>query len=232
MPRTRNGNPSIAIAYLRVSTEDQKLGPEAQRAQIEAWAQRENVTVLAWHVDAGVSGGSEIADRPALLSALSALRAAGAGVFVVAKRDRLARDSYVALTIERAAAAAGAKVASADGNGNGDSPADAFMRAVLDGAAAYERALIRERTKAALQAKKARGERIGNVPYGFAAGPTGALVPNVAEQGVIECVRELRAAGLSLRAIEAELAKRGILSRTGKHPLDLHQIAKLAKVAA
>jgi len=50
--RTRPGNARLAVAYLRVSTEDQKLGPEAQRAAIEPWAAREGVQVAAWHVDA------------------------------------------------------------------------------------------------------------------------------------------------------------------------------------
>ncbi len=49
----RPGNPLIAVAYLRVSTDEQRLGPEAQRASIEAWAKREGVAVVAWHADAG-----------------------------------------------------------------------------------------------------------------------------------------------------------------------------------
>jgi DNA invertase Pin-like site-specific DNA recombinase len=232
MPRTRIGNPAVAVAYIRVSTDDQKLGPEAQRAQIESFAAREGLTVAAWHCDQGVSGGSDLADRPALVAALADLRAFGAGVLLAAKRDRLARDVVIAATVERAAKAYGAKVLCADGTGNGDTAADAFMRTLLDGAAQYERALCRERTRAALAAKKARGERVGTVPYGFTAGPEGSLVPHEAEQEVIACIRELRAAGLSLRAIEAELAKRGIVSRTGQHPLALPAIAKIAKVAA
>src|SRR3954469_11593790 len=96
----RPGNPLVAVAYLRASTDEQRLGPEAQRAAIEAWAAREGVSVVAWHVDAGISGGSDLADRPALVAALGALRAARAGVLVVAKRDRLARDVAVAAAIE------------------------------------------------------------------------------------------------------------------------------------
>ena len=233
MPRTaRPGNAAVAVAYLRASTLEQSLSPEAQRSQIEAWARTSGVTVGAWHVDAGVSGGSDLADRPALVAALGELRALRAGILVVARRDRLARDVAVAATIERAAGAAGAKVLSADGTANGDTPADAFMRAMLDAAAAYERGLIRARTKAALQAKRARGERAGTVPYGFTADAAGKLVPNAAEQGVIAAVRELRAAGLSLRAIVAELARRGIVSRSGRHPIALPQIAKLARTEA
>ena len=227
----RSGDPLRAVAYLRCSTSDQHLSPDAQRAAIEAWAVREGVTVIAWHVDTGVSGGSELADRPALVAALAELRAARAGVLAVAKRDRIARDLYVALTIERDAAAAGARVVAADGAGNGEGPSDALMRGMLDLFAAHERSLIRERTKAALATKRARGERIGTVPYGYTAGPDGSLTPNAAEQGVIAVVRELRAAGLSLRAIVAELAARGIVSRTGRHPIALPQVAKIARAA-
>lgn len=211
------GNPKIAIGYLRVSTEEQRLGPEAQRAAVESWAAREGVVVVAWHTDHGVSGATEIAARPGLCAALADLRAFTAGVLVVAKRDRVARDVVVAAMVERAAAAAGSRLVSADGTGNGDSPADAFMRTVIDGAAAYERGLIRARTKAALASKAARGERVGTVPYGFRLAADGvSLEPDAAEQGVMACVRDLRAAGLSQRAIVVELAKRGLVSRTGK----------------
>ncbi len=227
----RPGNPLVAVAYLRVSTTEQHLGPEAQRAAIETWAKREGVAVVAWHTDAGVSGGSDLADRPALVAALGELRASRAGVLVIAKRDRLARDIGVAAAIERAVKASGAKVLSADGAANGDSAADGFLRAMLDAAAQYERALIRGRTSAALQAKRARGERAGEVPYGYSATPEGRLLPNAVEQSIIAVVRELRAAGMSLRAVVSELARRGIVARTGR-ALQLTQVARIAKVAA
>jgi DNA invertase Pin-like site-specific DNA recombinase len=229
--RRPSGNPSVAVAYLRVSKEDQKLGPEAQRAAIEAWAAREGVSVAAWHVDAGVSGGCDLADRPALAAALADIRIARAGVLVVAKRDRLARDVAIAATVEKAVAAAGAKMASADGAGNGDSPADAFMRTLLDGAAAYERALIRARTKAALAAKRARGERAGEVPYGYRADAAGRLSPAEDEQAVLGTVRALRADRLPLRAIVAELAARGAVSRAGR-PFGLTQVARMTAFCA
>jgi DNA invertase Pin-like site-specific DNA recombinase len=229
--RCRPGNSKLAVAYLRVSTEDQKLGPEAQRSAIEAWAAHEGITVAAWHVDQGVSGGSDLDDRPGLVAALGELRALRAGVLVVAKRDRLARDVAVAATIERAARACGAKVVSADGAGNGDGPADAFMRTILDAAAAYERALIRARTKAALRAKRDRGQRAGAVPFGFTADAAGVLAPNATEQAVIAHVRELRAAGLPLRAIVRECSGAGLVSRAGT-PITLTQVARMLAPAA
>src|SRR5580704_2158101 len=133
MRRSKNGSPTVAVAYIRVSKDDQKLGPEAQRAQVEAWAAREGVSVASWHVDQGVCSVTPIDQRPALVAALSALREHDAGVLVVAKRDRISRDVVLTDMIERACQACGARAVSAAGEGNGDTPADGFMRTVIDG---------------------------------------------------------------------------------------------------
>src|ERR1700684_3154466 len=108
--RVRSGSPLVAIAYIRVSKDDQKLGPEAQRASIEAWAAREGVSVAALHVDQGVCSVTAIDQRPALVAALASLREHGAGVLVVAKRDRIARDPVLTRSVERAAEGCGARV--------------------------------------------------------------------------------------------------------------------------
>jgi DNA invertase Pin-like site-specific DNA recombinase len=228
----RTTNPLLAVAYVRVSKDDQKLGPEAQRASIEAWAAREGVSVAAWHVDHGVCSVTPIEGRPGLVAALASLREHGAGVLVVAKRDRIARDVVLTAGVERAAAHTGAAVVSAAGEGNGSTPADAFMRTVIDGAAAYERGLIRARTKAALAAKAARGERVGEVPYGYSLAANGThLEADEAEQAVLAVVRELRAAGVSHRGIVAALASRGLVSRAGR-PFGQTQIARMLTKAA
>lgn len=222
----------VAVAYLRVSTEKQELGPDAQRAAIETWAAREGVSVVAWYVDQGVSGASPIAERPALLAALTALRGHGAGVLAVAKRDRIARDVVVAASVESAAASAGARLASADGMSDAAGPEGALMRGIVDVFASYERGLIRARTKAALAAKAAKGERVGKVPYGFRVAADGVRIEaDEAEQGVLTAVRELRAAGLSQRAIVAALAARGLVSRAGR-PFSQTQVARILARAA
>lgn len=205
-----------AVAYLRVSTDEQHLGPEAQRAAIAAWAAREGVTVVAWHTDAGVSGAAEIAKRPALLAALADLRAHRAGVLVVAKRDRLARDVMAAAMIERLTVDAGARILSAAGEGTeSDDPASCLMRAMVDAFAAYERALIAARTKAALGVKRARGECVGEPPYGWRADASRRLVADDIEQAIIVRVHALRASGMTVRAIVAALQAEGVTTRSG-----------------
>lgn len=231
MKRSRPGDPSLAVAYLRVSTEEQHLGPEAQRMAVSHWAERSKVTVVAWHTDSGVSGASALDERPGLTSVFADLAVHRAGVLVVARRDRLARDVVIAATIERTAAQHGARVISADGVGNGDSPADQFMRTILDGAAAYERALIRARTRAALKARRARGERAGEVPWGYSATPEGKLLESEVERAVIERVLALRVEGASLRAIVRSLERDGAVSRSGR-PLQLTQVVRIVRTHA
>lgn len=216
--RTPTADATRAVAYLRVSTDEQHLGPEAQRAAIQRWADAHGVTVVAWHEDHGVSGGAALERRPALLAALDELGDGdGAGVLVVAKRDRLARDVVVAAMVERLAERSGARIVSADGAGNADGPEGMLMRGIVDLFAQYERALIRARTTAALAVKKARSERVGTVPFGWRLAADGvALVPDPTEAATVSRVRELRAAGVSIRGIVAELASEGHEARTGR----------------
>ncbi len=217
----------IAIGYLRVSRETQELGPEAQRAMIEAWARREGVQIAAWHVDQGVSGATPVAQRPALLRAIAALREHGATVLVAAKRDRLARDVGVAATLDRIVRKEGALVRTADGMSDAGDSAGLMQRGVADLFSAYEREVIRERTTAALAVKKAKGERVGAVPYGFRTSEDGIRLERCeAEQATIVAVRELRTAGVSLRAIVATLAESGAVSRVGK-PFALTQVVNM-----
>lgn len=220
-------NPLVAVAYLRVSTDEQSLGLDAQRAAIEAWAVREGVTIAAWHCDLGLSGGADIAARPSLVAALADLRTHRAGLLVAAKHDRVARDILIATTIERVAASASARIVSADGVGNGTTGADKLMRTMMQGMAEFERSMIKARTKAALAAKAARGERVGSVAYGYELAADGVhLVARADEQAVISTVRALSAGGFSVRRIVAELGARNVVSRAGK-PLGVTQVQRI-----
>ena len=225
--RIKAGDSKVAIGYVRVSTEEQSLGPEAQRAAIEKWAQSRGVRVVAMFEDFGISGGSPAEKRPGLLAALAALRENGAGLLVAAKRDRVARDTVIAAMVEQAAGRAGAILTTADGASDGVGPEGALMRGIVDVFAAYERGVIKSRTRAALAVKRTRGERTGQIPYGCELAADGVhLSENVAEQAIIGRIRAFRAAGLSLRAVTAECARLGLVSRAAR-PFALTQIARV-----
>lgn len=228
--RTPTADSTRAVAYLRVSTDEQHLGPEAQRAAVEAWAAREGVTIVAWHTDAGVSGAAPVDRRPALLAALADLRQLGAGVVVVSRRDRLARDVMAAAMVERLAADAGARVVSAAGEGtDGDDPASALMRRMVDAFAEYERAVIAARTKAAMGAKARRGEAVGHPRLGFRV-VNGRPEVDPVEGAVVARAAALRASGLSLRALAEQLTAEGFRTRAGL-PHNLRSVSALLSAA-
>lgn len=221
------GSPSIAVGYVRASTDRQELGPEAQRDELARWAERERVTLAAVHEDS-VSGGAELEDRPGLLAAIDAAKRSGAGLLVVTRRDRLARDVAIAALIEREVARVGARVVTTDGVASGQGAAEIFQRSIMDAVAQFERALIRERTRAALRAKRARGERTGGVPWGYRAGEGGRLEIEPSEREIADRVRELRARGRPLRAIVRALDEEGVRARSGRR-LGLTQVARMVR---
>jgi DNA invertase Pin-like site-specific DNA recombinase len=221
---------SIAVGYIRVSTDDQSLGPEAQREAIEAYCASRGFQLVDVRFDLGVSGGTALEKRPGLLAALDALKVHRAGLLLVAKRDRLARDVVVAALVERLAEKHGATVESADGVGAGGGPEAQLMRTLVDAFAAYERALIRSRTKAALAVKRSRGERIGEVPYGLRVTRDGKLETSEAEAFAVARVRKLRGEGFSIRAIAQRLDAEGLKPRGARwHP---NTVARLLSRAA
>jgi site-specific DNA recombinase len=77
--------------------------------------------------------------------------------------------------------------------------------------AELERAMIRERTKAAMKVKRGRKERIsGHAPFGWDFGKGGRLVENAKEQKTVAWIMKLHKQGESLRGIAKRLNDRGI----------------------
>lgn len=231
-----------AVAYIRTTEPSRERAEEsaqtegAQRRAIEAWATREKVEIRAWEVDAGVDGATPIAERPALMAAYQAIRDHGAGRLVAANAERFGQEELVCWLIERAALVEGATICTADGSrlrprGLSEDAGEVvgYSRGAIDLARAYQRVTLGARVRAALAEKKARGERVGNVPYGYRLASDGVHTePDEREQEVIARVRELSRGGLSQRAIVTELATRGVVGRTGA-PLRQTQIATILR---
>jgi hypothetical protein len=66
----RKRSATIAVGYVRVSTEEQVLGPEAQRVALARWAEGRGLQLVVVHEDRGVSGAAALDRRPGLLAAL------------------------------------------------------------------------------------------------------------------------------------------------------------------
>lgn len=206
-----------AVAYYRVSTAKQGtsgLGLEAQRVAVE-----DLCAVRGWHIIAPpfteVESGKR-SDRPLLLQALERCKVTGA-TLVVAKLDRLSRDAAFLLTLQNS----GAHFVAAD-----MPDANNFTVGIMALVAQQEREAISARTKVALAAAKARGQRLGN-PNGAAAlrraGKGTAAALEVRQRNADEhaarlkpTVTRLRREGhTSLGAIAKALNAEGIISPRG-----------------
>ena len=98
---------------------------------------------------------------------------------------------------------------------------------VLAGAAEMERNLIRERTKAAMAVKRANGQRVGSVPYGYDLAADGIeLRPNPSEQTIIVEIRAMRADGTPLTGIAACLSEHRIPTKTRRSDRWTHQAVR------
>jgi DNA invertase Pin-like site-specific DNA recombinase len=152
-----------AISYIRVSTQRQGrsgLGLQAQQAAIQRFADQESMEIGQTFIETQ-SGKDDDTRRPQLKAALEAARKAKAPI-IVAKLDRLSRDvafiaGLMAKRVPFIVTELGPNV-------------DPFMLHIYAAVAEKERALISERTKAALSAAKQRGKSLGGLrDYGIAA---------------------------------------------------------------
>ena len=145
------------ISYLRVSTAKQGqsgLGLDAQRAAIKAYVEHRLATVLQAFTE--VESGS-LNERPELRKALHLAKVTGA-TLVIAKLDRLSRNASFLLSLRDS----GVKFIAAD-----MPDANELTVGIMALVAQQEREAISKRTKEALRAAKARGQRLGN-PHGAA----------------------------------------------------------------
>ncbi|WP_267395243.1 MULTISPECIES: recombinase family protein [unclassified Sphingomonas] len=191
-----------AIAYYRVSTAKQGasgLGLDAQRASVEALCSARGWEIVAPPYTEVESGKRN--DRPALAQAIARAQLTGARL-VIAKLDRLSRNAAFLLTLRDS----GVDFVAAD-----MPDANALTVGIMALVAQQEREAISQRTKEALAAAKARGQRLGN--------PNGAAALRRAGKGAAAAtaavIRNADEHAERLRPVIADLHARGITSLGG-----------------
>ena len=219
-----------AIIYVRVSTTDQAINGvslDAQQAKAAAWAQLHDAEVLAVYSD--VQSGSKAGNREGLQAALDHACRTGAAL-VVYSLSRLARSTRDAIEIAERLNKAGSDLVSLSEQIDTTSAAGRMVFRMLSVLAEFERDQIAERTRAALAHKKAAGQRVGTVPYGFQLEADGVtLTPNADQQEAVQIIIELRAAGVSMRRIAEELTHRQIPTAKGHSTWTHTTIASIAR---
>lgn len=210
------------VVYTRVSTAEQGksgLGLEGQKRDIAIFLERiseEPYEIIAEHQD--VQTGKDD-DRPQLAAALALVRATPGAELLVSKLDRLSRKvSFIASLLDDKRVCL--RVASMP-------YADKFQLHIYAALAEQEREFISLRTKAALEATRARGTKLGGL-RDKTAERNKAIQRNAQERArqVADIVEPMRAQGATLRAIAEALNKAGVgTARGGEwHPAQVARV--------
>jgi DNA invertase Pin-like site-specific DNA recombinase len=182
------------VAYFRVSTDRQGksgLGLDAQREAVMDYLNGGRWTLVAEFTE--VESGKN-ADRPELEKALAACKKLKAKL-VIAKLDRLSRNlAFIATLME-----SGVEFVAVD-----IPHANKLTIHILAAVAQHEREMISERTKAALQAAKKRGQRLGNPD-----------ITEVAKRGRAAMKANARRFAANVRPVIEEIMRAGVTSHNG-----------------
>jgi len=201
------------LGYVRVSTSEQAssgAGLAAQRAAIAEEATRRGWTLIVTIEDAGYSARD--IKRPGIRLALDLLSARQADALVVAKLDRLSRSMLDFAGIMAQAQKQAWGMVALDVNVDTTTASGEMMANVMAAFAQFERRLISQRTRDALAQRKAEGVRLGRARE---------IAPELEHR-----IRALKADGLTLRAIAAQLDAEGVATPSGRpwQPSTLHRV--------
>ena len=205
-----------AIGYVRVSTEkqaDHGVSLAAQEAKIRAMAVVQGADLAEIIVDAE---SAKSLDRPGMERLLALIDARAVDVVIIAKLDRLTRSvKDLAELLERFNRRGVSLVSVAESLDTG-SAAGRLVLNIMTAVSQWEREAIGERTRDAMRHKRANGERVGTVPFGFRLAEDGRrLEEEPAEQDILARIRELKAARHTTRQIAEELNRQGFTTRRG-----------------
>lgn len=205
-----------AIAYLRVSTEQQKEAKSGLRRQLQQCKLKANslgFTEVYFFTDAGISGTQGPATRPALALALEILDPKD--VFILYEVSRIARSVQFCSYIERYVALVKATLIIIKEdlfyNPHDEEDEKYFLAAAK---AQVEQEKISYSTKQVLRSKRENGQHYGNIPYGYIfCEQTKSLQVNLKEQCIIDLVFTLNEQGHSVRTITKQVNFEGYRTR-------------------
>ena len=206
-----------ACGYCRVSTSEQAkegVSLENQRRKIAIYADLNDLDLVEIVADEGKSGKD--LNRPGVQRVLEMARRKEVDAVIVYKLDRLFRSTTDALQTAKMLDSRGVALHSINEKLDTQSAMGKFFFTLTASLAEMERNIISERTADAMAAKKAKGERVGEIPYGYDLADDGVhLVENGREQSLIGKMKRMRGSGNTYKEIAKALNKSGSRTRCG-----------------
>ncbi len=218
-----------AILYTRVSTTKQVVDGvslENQERRLHQYAGLHNYNDLDLITDEGFSGKNT--NRLGFNQVMQLVKENKCNAVIVYSLSRFARNTVDTLKCIELMNKKEIAFHSLTEQIDTTTPIGRFFLTTLAGLAQLEREQIAERTKSALQHKKSKGERVGQIPFGKKLDVDGiTLIDDEQEMKVIQLVKRLRKQGKSYQKIADELIKRRFKNKFGNVKWNSTQICRI-----
>jgi len=222
------------VGYVRVSTDKQAdagTSLEAQSEKVRAMAVVQGHALDELIIDAGESAKS--LERPGMARLLAMVEARAVQTVIIAKLDRFTRSVVDLAELLRRFERRGVTLVSVADSLDTGSAAGRLVLNIMVSVSQWEREAIGERTRDVLRHKKACGQRVGTVSYGFRLAEDGhSIEPDASEQDLLKKIRRLRERGRSTRQIADALNVAGHRTRRGTSWRFQYVATALARAAA
>lgn len=162
-----------ALGYKRVSTEEQVKngsGLEIQEKEIREHCKKNKIELVNIYADEGISGANDATKRKGLNDLLDYCKKNDIDIILVTKMDRLARDVYIQLWIEKELLVCDTKIVSiSEDNLNGTDYMTKAMRQMVGVFAELEKNRIADRLLSGRRnkAEEKKQKASGNCPFGY-----------------------------------------------------------------
>lgn len=214
-----------AVAYYRTSSATNvgvlKDSLPRQQEAVREYASRQGLEIVREFYDAAVSGADPVMSRDGFADMLAYMLGNGARIVLVENASRFARDLAVQLVGHELLKGRGITLVPVDAPNHfeDDTPTAVMVRSILGAVSQFEKeALVLKLRKSRDRKSAAAGERIeGNPRWKALRNPE-----------AIAAARAAKERGLSLRAIAAELAAKGMAPAPGK-PYGPQSIKRMLK---
>ena len=218
------GGVVLAVGYIRCSEDgvQAKAAVEAQKAQIQGFADAHGVKIVGWHVDVGHSGRDS--HRPGLQALLAAAEAPDRGfnAVLVCAWNRLSRCPVDLVAIRSSLSESGIRLVSVT-EPDQAVPMEKLPSGVLEAIGGFHRENLAHETRMGLRHAARQGYWVSaRVPYGYRrveVNDSGRrrskleIDPETAE--VVRAMYDRAVQGTSPRMIATELNSNGVLSPSG-----------------
>jgi site-specific DNA recombinase len=215
-----------AIGYVRVSTDKQGISLEAQAEKIKAMALVQGTELIDTIVE---SESAKSLNRPGMAKLLAAVDKGKVQAIIVAKLDRLTRSVKDLCGLLELFEKRNVALISVAESLDTSTAAGRLVITIMGAVSQWEREAIGERTREALRHKKNKGERVGNIEFGYRLQADGRHLETAPhEQAALKAIRELRTKRISLRRIATTINLRGHRTRRGSE-WRLESVARVLK---